>query len=83
MTLRLFITLSWCDGVHLCVVCRMARHQAGVRTAGAMMGVADPEREKGASTMPDRGGKPSKGTPADKRKKGMGKRPGPKPGKGK
>lgn len=43
-----------------------------------MMGGADPEYEKGASTMPTRGGKPSKGTPADKRKKGRGTKPGPK-----
>jgi len=28
------------------------------------------------------GGKPKPGTPADKRKKGRGKRPGPKPKKG-
>lgn len=31
----------------------------------------------------ERGGPPSKGTPKDGRKKGRGKRPGPKPGKGK
>jgi hypothetical protein len=31
--------------------------------------------------MIERGGKPSKGTPADKRKKGRGKKPGPKPKK--
>lgn len=30
-------------------------------------------------TASERGGKPSKGTPADKRKSGKGKKPGPKP----
>lgn len=29
--------------------------------------------------MSQRGGKPSKGTPADKRKHGKGRKPGPKP----